>query len=216
MRWYVKEAWSALGGLASFGAVLLIDTSLLYLAVGAGVGIAGYFGSRLLLPRTREAGALVVEQITEQATLSDAEITAQVVKNGRVYNDWLKGICSEIEKNTRSAQVVVKLTEIRQVIKAAHAHIEKDPYGVRTFAVTMGYYLETFEKSLKAYQNLVTSEYQNAAVAKGMNDFEAGLPDVHQAFDKVYSALIARKLDELQALQTEFAAVSQMNQAISR
>lgn len=214
MRWYVKEAWSALGGLASFGAVLLIDTSLLYLAVGAGVGIAGYFGSRLLLPRTREAGALVVEQITEQATLSDAEITAQVVRNGRVFNDWLKGVCAELEKS--KPKVVAELGGIRQVIKAAHAHIEKDPYGVRTFAVTMGYYLETFEKSFKAYQNLVTSEYVNTAVAKGMSDFEAGLPEVHQAFDKVYSALIARKLDELQALQTEFAAVSQMNQAISR
>ncbi len=214
MRWYVKEAWSALGGLASFGAVLLIDTSLLYLAVGSCVGLAGYFGSRLLLPRTREAGALVVEQIAGQSELSDAEILAQVLRNGRTFSDWLKSACGELENGL--PKVAASLQQIRQVIKAAHTHIEKDPYGVRTFAVTMGYYLETFEKSLKAYQNLVTAEYKNAAVSEGMADFEKGLPEVHQAFDKVYSALIARKLDELKALQTEFAAVSQMNQVISR
>lgn len=214
MRWYVKEAWSALGGLASFGAVLLIDTSLLYLAVGTCVGIAGYFGGRLLLPRTREAGALVVEQITGQSELSDAEVLEQVVRNGRTYNDWLKGAC--IELGTSAPKVASGLHDIRQVIKASHTHIEKDPYGVRTFAVTMGYYLETFEKSLRAYQNLAAAEYKNAAVTKGMSAFEAGLPDVLQAFDKVYSALIARKLDELAALQTEFAAVRQMNEVLSR
>lgn len=214
MRWYVKEMWSAAGGLAAFGAVLLIDTTLVYLTVGASVGIAGYFGSRLLLPRTREAGELVVEQIDEQSTRSDEEILAQVVRNGRTYNDWLKSACTELEKSV--PKVVVGLNEIRQIIKASHAHIEKDSYGVRTFAVTMGYYLETFEKSLKAYQNLVTAEYKNTVVTKGMTDFEAGLPEVHHAFDKVYSALLSRKLDELRALQTEFAAMSQMNEVLSR
>ena len=207
-----REVVSAASGLAAFGVVLLIETSLPFL-IGAGiVGIVGYAAPRLLIPRTREIGEAVTEASLDQSNMSEAELVESLNEQGVRYDVWLKSIMRDTLKDR--PEVIPEIERIRGAIRGSFRHLQKDRFGVRTFAGTMTFYLDKFETSLKSYVEFLGMEHKNQTVERAIGDFEAGLPDFYRAFDAVFTVLVQHDIDRLETLRREFRAVLRMKEIL--
>ena len=207
-----REVVSSAAGLAAFGAILAIDTSPLFLFVAVLTGIIGYGAPRLLIPRTRDFGEAVTEATIDHSRMTEADLAQHMLEQGRRFDDWLKGEVGSALKDR--PEVAKNIEDIRTAIRASFAHLETDTFGVRTFAVTMNYYLGTFESSLRSYLGFLAMEHMNTTIRAAIDGFEHGLKEMYQAFDAVFSVLVKRDIERLEELRRGFGAVMKMKKIL--